>query len=58
MNKKAIYMAPAIEVEQFVEEISLMDNSIAEVGGDSGIGLGEGEAPSEGDVREFFNVFE
>ena len=58
MNKKAIYMAPAIEVEQFVEEISLMDNSIAEVGGDSGIGLGEGETPAEGDVREFFNVFE
>ena len=46
-------MAPAIEVSTLVEEASILQSSISEIGGDSGIGMGDGETPATGDSRFF-----
>ena len=54
--KKTFYMAPAIEVSTLVEETSILQSSISEIteiGGNSGIGLGDGETPATGDSRFF-----
>lgn len=51
--KKTVYMAPAIEVSTLVEETSLLQGTITEIGGDSGIGLGDGDTPATGDSRAF-----
>ncbi len=51
--KKTVYMAPAIEISTLVEENSLLQSTITEIGGDSGIGLGDGETPATGDSRIF-----
>lgn len=54
-------MAPAIEVSTLVEETSILQSSISEIteiGGNSGIGLGDGETPATGDSRFFLFVDE
>lgn len=51
-------MAPAIEVSTLVEETSLLQGTITEIGGDSGIDLGDGETPATGDSRFFLFVDE
>lgn len=56
--KKTIYMAPAIEVSTLVEETSILQSSITEIGGDSGIKMGEGDAPSSADTRLFLFIDE
>ena len=60
MNKKAIYMAPAIELSGIVEEENLLTGTVGSVGGDAGISKGEGETPGVADARQllFFSVFE
>ena len=51
MNKK-VYVIPAIDVE-IIKLTPLMLGSITHVGGDSGIGLGDGEIPNTADGRLF-----
>lgn len=45
MNKKALYLAPAIEVSNLAEEETLLNDSvvIVDITGDAGIGNGFGE---------------
>lgn len=47
-------MAPAIEVSTLVEETSILQSSITEIGGNSGIEMGEGTAPGDADARTIF----
>lgn len=56
--KKTIYVAPAIEVSTLVEETSILQSSITDIGGDSGIQMGEGDAPASADTRFFLFVDE
>ena len=49
MKKK--YISPAMDVT-FVAVEQMIANSITSVGGNSGIGLGDGEVPSEADVKD------
>lgn len=55
MNKK-VYIAPAIEVQKMELE-SMIAGSITSIGGDSGIGLGDGETPTSAD-SPFFDLDE
>ena len=48
---KKIYLIPATKVEGAVIE-EMIASSITNVGGDSGLGLGEGEAPVDADTKE------
>lgn len=50
---KKTYIAPALEYMQ-TEVQQMLAGSITAVGGNSGIGLGEGEAPEEADVKGNF----
>ena len=58
MNKKQ-YIAPVLEMEG-MEELEMICSSVTSVGGDAGIGLGDGVAPTEGDSRQllFFEGFD
>jgi hypothetical protein len=48
---KKIYIIPATKVEAAVIE-EMIASSITEVGGNSGLGLGDGETPGEADTKE------
>ena len=48
---KKTYMTPALS-EQIVENEMLMAASVTKIGGNSDITWGEGEAPTEADVKE------
>ena len=48
---KKTYIIPATEVNPAVVE-EMIAASIAKVGGDSGLGIGEGDAPADADVKE------
>ena len=49
---KKTYVIPATKVEAAVIE-EMIAASITGIGGDSGIGLGDGDAPGDADVKEF-----
>ena len=48
---KKTYIIPATKVESAVVE-QMLANSITQVGGDSGLGIGTGETPTNADVKE------
>ena len=48
---KKEYMAPAIKINDAELEALMNPASITEVGGNSGIGLGDGDTPGEADAR-------
>ena len=48
---KKTYISPAMDVTFVVAE-QMIANSITSVGGNSGLDLGEGEVPSEADVKD------
>ena len=50
---KKTYIIPALEVTPCVAE-QMIAASITQVGGDSGIGLGDGTVPTEADVKGSF----
>ncbi|MBP5771034.1 MAG: hypothetical protein J6W75_06695 [Bacteroidaceae bacterium] len=47
---KKNYMAPAL-FEQLVQAEQMIANSITSVGGNAGIQMGDGEAPTAADVK-------
>ena len=49
---KKTYIIPATEISQGIVE-EMIAASITEIGGDSGLELGEGDAPGDADVKEF-----
>ena len=49
---KKTYIIPATEISQGIVE-EMIAASITEIGGDSGLELGEGEVPDDADVKEF-----
>ncbi|MCR4808839.1 MAG: hypothetical protein K5896_03150 [Prevotella sp.] len=49
--KKNAYLAPAIKDAETMTPELLNGASITEVTGDTGVGMGEGEAPTEADSR-------
>ena len=51
MEKKT-YISPAIKNETALETESMIAASITDVGGDSGIGIGTGETPTNADTKE------
>ena len=55
---KKTYIIPTTEVTFVVAE-QMIANSITAVGGNSGIGLGDGEVPGEADVKgNSYNVWD
>ena len=50
---KKTYISPAMDVTYMVAE-QMIANSITKVGGDSGIGIGTGETPTDADVKGNF----
>ena len=48
---KKTYIIPATKIESAVVE-QMLANSITQVGGDSGLGLGTGETPTDADAKE------
>ena len=50
---KKTYIAPALDV-QFVQMEQMIAASITKVSGDANIGLGDGETPTEADVKGSF----
>ena len=55
---KKTYIIPTTEVT-FVVADQMIANSITDVGGNSGIGLGDGEVPEEADVKgNSYNVWD
>ena len=48
---KKTYIIPATKVESAVVE-QMLANSITQIGGDSGLGKGTGETPTDADVKE------
>lgn len=55
---KKTYIIPTTEVTFVVAE-QMIANSITDVGGNSGIGIGEGEVPEEADVKgNSYNVWD
>lgn len=50
---KKTYISPAMDVTYMVAE-QMIANSITNVGGNSGIGIGTGETPGEADVKGNF----
>lgn len=59
MNKKALYLAPAIEVTNLVEEETLLEDSafISDIVGDAGVesGIGENVDGLDGQARTLLN---
>lgn len=53
---KKTYIIPALS-EHNVQTEMLIAASITSVGGNSGIGMGEGETPTEADVKDGGNYF-
>lgn len=49
---KKTYIIPATEISQGIIE-EMIAASITGIGGDSGLELGEGNAPEDADVKEF-----
>jgi hypothetical protein len=49
---KKTYIIPATKTESAVVE-QMLANSITRISGDSGLELGNGEAPGDADVKEF-----
>ena len=50
---KKTYISPAMDVTYMVAE-QMIANSITNVGGNSGIGIGTGETPTDADVKGNF----
>jgi len=50
---KKTYISPAMDVTYMVAE-QMIANSITGVGGDANIGIGDGETPTEADVKGNF----
>lgn len=50
---KKTYISPAMDVTYMVAE-QMIANSITKVGGDSGIGKGDGPVPTDADVKGSF----
>ena len=51
MTMKKTYMTPALDIQRVQTEM-MIAASITKIGGDSGLELGEGEAPGEADVKD------
>ena len=49
--KKTVYMAPATTITQINVQPLMQKASIASVGGNSGITMGDGETPTSADSR-------
>lgn len=49
--KKTVYMAPAATITQINMHPLMQQASVTSVGGNSGITMGEGEAPTAADSR-------
>ena len=47
---KKTYISPAMDVTYLVAE-QMIANSITGIGGNAGIGMGEGDVPGEADVK-------
>lgn len=52
ITMKKTYIIPATKVESAVIE-EMIAASITNVGGDSGLTFGEGDTPTDADVKEF-----
>ncbi len=57
---KKTYISPTMRVKHVVIEHIMEGASITEIGGNSGLGFGEGETPEDADAKGIggFNVWE